>query len=78
MKAQSRCDIALRGILATSGGNFVQRSVMILSILVEGHLRDICVKLYLKLVHWSRRRCRLKVILFFGLAAISFSEAERF
>ena len=30
----------------SSGGHFVQRSGTILAILVEGHLRNICVKLF--------------------------------
>ena len=35
-------------------------------------------EIILKLVHWSKRRCHLKVFLFLALAAILFSGAERF
>ena len=39
-------------------GHFVQRSRTILAILVEGHPRNISVKIILKSANWSRRRCR--------------------
>ena len=39
---------------------------MILAILVEGHPRNISVKLFLKLGPWSRRRCHLKVFSIFS------------
>ena len=44
----------------SSDGHSVQQSGTILAILVEGHSRTICVKLFLKSAHWPRRRCCLK------------------
>ena len=41
----------------SSDGHSVQQSGTILAILVEGHPRTICVKLFLKSAHWPRRRC---------------------
>ena len=35
-------------------------------------------EIILKSIHWSRRRCHLKVFLFLALAAILFSGAKRF
>ena len=48
------------------------------SILVEGHSRHISVKLFLKSVHWSKRRCHLKVFPFLVMVAILFSGVEPF
>ena len=46
------------------GGNFVQLSRKILAILVEGHSRNISVKIILKLGLWSSRKCHLKIFYF--------------
>ena len=63
----------------SSDGHSVQQSGTILAILVEGHQRTICVKLFLKSAHWPRRRCCLKFFfLFFTPTAILFSPAETF
>ena len=63
----------------SSGGHSNQQSGTILAILVEGHPRTICVKLFLKSAHLPRRRCCLKFFfLFFTLTAILFSPAETF
>ena len=60
-----------------SGGHFVQWSRTILAILVEGHPKKHC-EIILKLGHWPRRSCDLKVFLFLALAAILFSGVEPF
>ena len=52
---------------------------MVLAILEEGHPRNISVKLFRN--NWPRRRCHLKVFLFFfflALSAILFKVAEGF
>ena len=41
----------------SSGDHLVQRSGTILAILVEGYPGNVSVKLFLKSVHWSKRRC---------------------
>ena len=45
----------------SSDGHFVQQSGTILAILVEGHPRTICVKLFLKSAHWPREKMLFKV-----------------
>ena len=61
----------------SSDSHSVQQSGTILAILVKGHPRIICVKLYLKSAHWPRRRCCLKFFfLFFTPTAILFSPAD--
>ena len=56
----------------------VQGNRMILAILAKGHKRNISVKLFLKLGHWPRSRCHLKVFLFLALVATLFSQAKGF
>ena len=61
----------------SSGGHYVQQSGTILAILVEGHPKTICVKLFLKSAHWPRRSCCLNFFsLFFTPTAILFCPAE--
>ena len=57
----------------SSGGHFVQGSRTVLAILVgviQGKKG--------KSVHWCRRRCHFKVLLFLALTAILYIGAERF
>ena len=51
----------------SSGGHYVQQSGTILAILVEGHPKTICVKLFLKSAHWPRRSCCLNFFPYFSL-----------
>ena len=46
--------------------------------LVEGHPRNIPVKLFQNSIYWLRRRRRLTVFLFLALAATLFIRAEPF
>ena len=66
----------------SSGGHFVRWRGTIVTILVEGHLRNMPVKyaceIILKSGLWPRRRCHLKVFLFLALVAILFSGAKPF
>ena len=55
----------------SSGGRFCQ---MFYAILMDGNIRNFFVKLFLKLGHWFRRRCSLRVFLFLALVAILFSQ----
>ena len=50
--------------IVSSGTRFVQRSGFILAILVEGHPRNIAVKIILKSGHRPKKSCHLKVFLF--------------
>ena len=60
-------DMSFKGFsIFSSGGHFVQWGGTILAILVEGHPRDISVKLFLKSVHLSRRRCHLSFFSIFS------------
>ena len=64
--------------MALDSCTYVLSSITILAYLVEGHPRDISVKLFEKLVYWPRSRYHLKVFLFLGLAAILFIRVELF
>ena len=63
-----------------SGSHFIQRSGTIFSNFGKESHKEHFFEIILKSVHWSRRRCHLKVFLFFflSLAAPLFSGAERF
>ena len=62
----------------SSGGHFVQLSRTILAILVEGHPRNISVKLSCNQQIGLGEDVVLLVFLFLALAAILFSRAEPF
>ena len=64
--------------IVSSGTRFVQRSGLILAILVEGHPRNIAVKIILKSGHRPKKSCHLKVFLYFALAAIFSVERNEF
>ena len=63
-------------LIWSSGSPFVQRSITISAILVEGIKRNNSVKLFLNLGQWFR--CLLKDFLSGALATLLFSEAEPF
>ena len=63
--------------ILSSDSHFVHPSKTILAILVEGHPKNISVKIVLKSTHWPRRRCYLNVFfLFFVLMAVLFSGVD--
>ena len=69
--------------ILSSSGHFVQRSRTILAILVEGYPKKHFCEIILKSGHWPRRRCHLKLFLFFfllflALVAILFSGVKPF
>ena len=59
------------------GSHVVQSGGTILAILVDGHPRTFC-EIILKSGHWPRKRCSLKFFFFLALAAVLYSESERF
>ena len=59
----------------SSGGHFVQWSF---SNFGRETLNEYFCEIILKSVHWSWRRCHLKMFLFLALVAILFSGADRF
>ena len=44
----------------------------------RGSSKEHFCEIILKSVHWSRRRCHLKIFIFLALAAILLNGAERF
>ena len=62
----------------SSGGRFVQRSITNLAILVEGHPKIICVKLFRNRPIALGGDVVLQVFLFLALVAILFSGTEPF
>ena len=61
-----------------SGSPFVQRSVTICAILVEGIMRNNSVTFFLNLGQWFRSKCCLKDFLSGALVALLFCGAEPF
>ena len=59
-----------------SGSHFVQWSRRILAVLVEGHPRNILVRIILISGYWSMRICRLKVFLFFSSSGLFVQRSE--
>ena len=64
--------------IVSSCSHFVQQSGMIFSKFGRRPPKENFCEIILKSVHWSRRRCHLKVFLLLALAAILFSGERNF
>ena len=62
----------------SSGGHLVQRSRTVCAILVDSHLRNICVKLFQNLSIDLAEEVVKSLFLFIALAAILFNVVESF